>query len=75
MYQILLFLSYILAVWHVGFQFPEQGSDSCPLQYKHGVPTTGPPGKFPRKYTKHFYTGILHLSPPLIFKRLSLLVW
>ena len=30
---------------HVGSQFPNQGSNPCPLQWKHGVLTTGPPGK------------------------------
>ena len=29
---------------HVGSQFPDQGSNSCPLKWKHGVLTTGPPG-------------------------------
>ena len=24
--------------------FPDQGSNLCPLQWKHGVLTTGPPG-------------------------------
>ena len=33
------------AVWHVGSEFPDQGSNPCPLQWKHGVPTTGLPGK------------------------------
>ena len=30
---------------HVGSQFPDQGSNLRPLQWKHGVLTTGPPGK------------------------------
>ena len=30
-----------------GSQFPHQGSNPCPLQWKHGVLTTGPPGNSP----------------------------
>ena len=26
--------------------FPDQGSNLYPLQWKHGILTTGPPGKF-----------------------------
>ena len=29
---------------HVGSQFPDQGSNPCPLQWKCGVLTTGLPG-------------------------------
>ena len=32
-----------LATWLAGSQFPDQGSNLCPLQWKHGV-LTGPPG-------------------------------
>ena len=32
---------------HVGSQFPNQGSNPHPLQWKRRVPTTGPPGKSP----------------------------
>ena len=31
--------------WHVGSWFPNWGSNLRPLQWKHGVLTTGPPGK------------------------------
>ena len=31
---------------HVGSQFPNQGLNSCPLHWKHGVLTTVPPGKY-----------------------------
>ena len=31
--------------WHAGSQFPHQGSNPCPLQWKRRVLTTGPPGK------------------------------
>ena len=30
---------------HVGPQFPDQGSNLCPLHWKHRVVTTGQPGK------------------------------
>ena len=32
---------------HAGSQFPNQGSNPSPLQWKRGVLTTGPPGKSP----------------------------
>ena len=32
-------------VWHVGSYFPDQGLNPRPLHWKHGVLTTGPPGK------------------------------
>ena len=32
-------------MWHEESQFPDQGLNLCPLQWKHGVLTTGPPGK------------------------------
>ena len=34
-------------VWHVGSQFPDQGQNLYPLHWKHGVLTSGPPGKSP----------------------------
>lgn len=33
-------------LWHTGSQFPEQGSNQCPMQWKCEVLTTGPLGKF-----------------------------
>ena len=30
---------------HAGSYFPDQGWNPCPLQWKHGFLTTGPPGK------------------------------
>ena len=33
------------ATRHAGSYFPDQGSNPCPLQWKHGVLTIGPPGK------------------------------
>ena len=32
-------------VWHVGFLFPDQGSNPHPLHLRCGVLTTGPPGE------------------------------
>ena len=32
-------------LWHEESWFPNQGSNLCPLHWKHGVLTTGPPGK------------------------------
>ena len=31
-------------MWHGGSQFPDQGSNPCPLQWKYRVLTTGLPG-------------------------------
>ena len=31
--------------WHVGSSFPGQGLNPRPLHWKHGILTTGPPGK------------------------------
>ena len=40
-----LFIIFLAALQrHVGF--PDQGSNPCPLHWKGGVLTTGPPGKF-----------------------------
>ena len=33
---------------NVTFKFPNQGSNLCPLHWRHGVLTTGPPGKSPK---------------------------
>ena len=38
------FFSFGCAVRLVGFQFPKQGSNPGPLQWKHRVLSTGPPG-------------------------------
>ena len=43
--NLVLSLFFFLAAWHVGSYFPNQGSNPCPLQWKYGVLTTGPPGK------------------------------
>ena len=34
-----------LAMWHVGYLFPKQGSNPCPLHWKHRVLTTALPVK------------------------------
>ena len=34
-------------MWHVRFQFPDQGWNPYPRHGKHRVPTTGTPGKSP----------------------------
>ena len=39
-----------LSEGHVGSEFPDQGLSPQPLQWKHGVFTTAPPGKSPRQY-------------------------
>ena len=41
--------SYFLgcATWHVESQFPDQGSNPCPLRWKPRVLTAGVPGKSP----------------------------
>ena len=47
----ILFYSYCFvlcfdgAVQHVGFYFPTRDQTCTPLQWNHGVLTTGPPGK------------------------------
>ena len=39
------FLLFGRTEWHVASYFPDQGSNPCPLQWKHGLPTTELPGK------------------------------
>ena len=34
-------------------KFPGQGLKLCPLQWKHGILTSGPPGKFPKDITQN----------------------
>ena len=41
----LIIIIIVRAGQHVGSQLPNQGSNLRPLQWKHGVVTTGPPGK------------------------------
>ena len=42
-----LFLFFGCTIQQVGSYFPNQGLNLCPLHCKHGVLTTGPPGKSP----------------------------
>ena len=37
-------------MWPAGSELPDQGSNLCPLQWKRGVLTTGPPGNSPIIY-------------------------
>ena len=46
---------------HVGISVPWPGADSCPLHWKHGVLTTGQPGKS----SKYFWERV-HLSQELL---------
>ena len=41
------FSSFGQATRLAGSYFPDQGSNPCPLQWKRGVLTAGPPGKSP----------------------------
>ena len=41
---------FFLTMLHVGSQFPNQGLNPCPLQWKHGVLITGPLGKSNNSY-------------------------
>ena len=42
---IYLFIYFGCTTWHVGSQFPNQGSNPRPLQWERRVLTAGPPGK------------------------------
>ena len=39
-----LFFFFLSILWLAGSSFPDQGSNPCPLQWKLGVLTVGPPG-------------------------------
>ena len=45
------------ATRYAGSYFPDQGSNLCPLQWKYGVLTTGPPGK---SHGQVFFIGPTH---------------
>ena len=53
------FFAALLGMWN----FPDQGPNPCPLQWKCGVLTTGPPGK---SYTSVFYNKVLNISCNLL---------
>ena len=40
---VLFFSAALPSIW--GLKFPDQGLNPCPLQWKHDVLTTEPPGK------------------------------
>ena len=44
-FSFLFFSFYWLHHVFAGSYFPDQGSNPCSLQWKHGILTTGPPGK------------------------------
>ena len=44
-FYLFIYLFIGCTLWHVRSQFPDQGLNPCPLQWKHRVPTTGPSGK------------------------------
>ena len=44
-YFLQFFFFFHCTTWHVGSQFPDQGLNPWPLQWKHGVVTTGALGK------------------------------
>ena len=52
----LLFI-YFLATVHRMQNFPDQGSNLCPFQWKHRVLATGPPGRSKIVYYSGMLTG------------------
>ena len=45
------FLTTSCSMWN----FPNQGSNLCPLKWKHGVSSTGPPGKSVLYFLIHLF--------------------
>ena len=41
LFSLFIYIYIFLATWHLGSQFPDQGSNPRPQQRKHRVPTTG----------------------------------
>ena len=62
-------------MWHAGSYFPNQGWNPCFLQWKHGVLTTGLPGKSQCSPFFFFLTFMYLLAVPAFIaaSRLSLL--
>ena len=62
---------------HSGSQFPNQGSNPRPLQWKHGILTTGPPRKSQRarafKVTYHSWRGACPSGRVVLVRSLQLL--
>ena len=50
---------------HVGSQFPDQGSNPCPLQWKFPVLTNGPAGKSLMRHLKAFLFNLRSPATPL----------
>ena len=48
---------------HVGSYLPDQGLNPCPLHWKYGVLTTGPPGKFQARPCGGISDSSLPLTP------------
>ena len=54
-----LFLATPVGMWES--QCPDRGSNSCPLQWKHRVLATGPPGKLPEEHPEPgVFTSFVH---------------
>ena len=56
-------LFFLLTTWHLGSEFPGQGSSLCPLNWKVDVLTTGPPGNSLSRLSCH----LLHPDGPRMF--------
>ena len=68
--------TYWPCLWHVESPFPHQGSNSHPLHQKHGVSTTGLPGKSSHISVVSLYNGIMQcglLSSD--FPPLGIIIW
>ena len=61
---ICLFKIFGHTAWHVESQFPDQGSNPHPLQWKCEVLTTGPPGKSKRRWASSIFDiqGVLETT-------------
>ena len=59
-------------MWHMGSQFPNQGSNLCPLHWEQGV-LTGPPGEFPPPSSILIEVLVGHVSAPR--KMMALLIF
>ena len=70
--QYLYFLATLCGMWNqILFQFPDKGSNTCPLQQKHRLLTTGLPGKSQSLYFLQLYLDFLfqfNFSSLLLFQ-------
>ena len=68
---LLLLATFLAALWHVGYQFPDQRSNPSTLPWKCGVLTTGPPREsqhiqtFKEKKCQSFNAHLSPLRSPL----------